>query len=182
MKTILLLTITALLAGCQSEAKNSNDTSSSCAHNGVAYDCATGVLAAPASQTSGEEVTERRTVSLDITMTANSRIDVDHENQRFVVLEDDEVATSSESIFSDEINSCSVSLKKNEIYDYEFEGESLLLEGEGERIILQPVHSFDGSLAGEWVSQETTDDGVEIVRRITISYGGQLKVSRRCLY
>ena len=182
MKIVLFITLSALLAGCQGEIKNSQQTNSSCSHNGVAYDCATGVASAPASQSSTEEVVERRAITLDITMTASSPIDVDHENQRFVVLEDDKVTTSSESIFSDEINSCAVSLKKDEIYNYAFEGESLILEGEGGQIILQPVHNFEGSLAGEWVSQETTDDGVEIVRKITISYGGHLQVSRRCLH
>jgi hypothetical protein len=182
MKTIMFITLSALLAGCQGELKEAKEISSSCKHNGVAYDCATGVSIAPTSQNTSEEVTERGAISLDITMTANSSIDIDHENQRFVVLEDDKVTTSTESIFSDEINSCAVSLKKNEIYDYAFEGESLVLEGEGGRLILQPLHPFEGTLTGVWGSQETTDEGVEIFRKITISYGGQLQVSRRCLH
>ncbi len=119
MKVILFLTMCALLASCQGELKDSK-ASSSCSHNGVVYDCATGVAANPASQASVEEVVERRAISLDITMTATSRIDVDQENQRVVVLEDNKVATSSESIFSEEIHSCAVSLRKDEIYDYGF--------------------------------------------------------------
>ncbi len=174
--------MTALLASCQGEIKNTKETSSSCTHNGAAYNCATGVAIVPTSQTSTEEVTDRRAITLDLTMTAKSPIDVDHENQRFVVLEDDKAAISSESIFSNEINSCAVSLKKDEIYNYEFEGENLILEGEGGQIILQPLHTFEGSLVGDWVAQETTDDGVEITRKLTISYGGQLQVSRRCLH